>query len=169
MKQRDTSKNELKYTIYSLCDPRTQEVRYVGMSNNVIQRFGQHLSSPNDGGNEAKGAWILELQHAELMPVLQIVESGLSRESAIKREQYWMTFYLDGGSPLTNAIVPVNKSCKGRNKGVVPSQAEQEISQLLEKHGWYLSMIWRNNQRFAYAKCREGKKVLTRYLIANWS
>jgi len=43
---------------------------------------------------------------------------------------------------------------------------ESELATLLENHGWYLSMIPKWNKRFAYAKKREGKQVLTRYLKA---
>jgi hypothetical protein len=43
---------------------------------------------------------------------------------------------------------------------------EQELKDLLQAHGWYLSWIPISKSRYAYAKKREGKQVLTRYLKA---
>lgn len=43
---------------------------------------------------------------------------------------------------------------------------ESELRTLLESRGWYLSMVRKFHNRFAYAKRREGKAVKTRYLIA---
>jgi len=45
---------------------------------------------------------------------------------------------------------------------------EQELAAFLKARGWYLDIVTRRRQgkRFAYAKRREGKRVVTRYLIA---
>lgn len=40
----------------------------------------------------------------------------------------------------------------------------QELSDLLRLHGWYLDLIRRYKTRYAYAKRRVGKQILTRYL-----
>jgi hypothetical protein len=42
---------------------------------------------------------------------------------------------------------------------------EEEISALLQEHGWYLDMVRKYKTRYAYAKRRAGKQVLTRYLV----
>jgi hypothetical protein len=45
---------------------------------------------------------------------------------------------------------------------------EQELAALLRQHGW--SLVWQSRRRqvkgFAYAKKRQGKKGISRYLIA---
>lgn len=41
---------------------------------------------------------------------------------------------------------------------------EQELGELLEKHGWKLDMIRRYQTRYAYAKLRQGRRTLSRYL-----
>lgn len=41
---------------------------------------------------------------------------------------------------------------------------EGELATLLHTHGWYLDMIRKYKTRYAYAKRREGKTVVTRYL-----
>lgn len=40
----------------------------------------------------------------------------------------------------------------------------EELSELLQLHGWYLDMMQRYKTRYAYAKRRVGKQVQTRYL-----
>lgn len=42
--------------------------------------------------------------------------------------------------------------------------AEPDFAALLQSHGWYLAMIRKYKTRYAYAKRREGKKVVTKYL-----
>jgi hypothetical protein len=41
---------------------------------------------------------------------------------------------------------------------------EAELSSLLKEQGWYLVMLRKYKTRYAYAKKRAGKRVLTRYL-----
>jgi len=41
---------------------------------------------------------------------------------------------------------------------------EDELKSLLQSHGWYLSMVTKFHNRFAYAKKRENETVTTRYL-----
>jgi hypothetical protein len=42
---------------------------------------------------------------------------------------------------------------------------EEELKALVEEHGWYLMMVRRYKTRYAYAKKREGKTVIARYII----
>jgi len=44
----------------------------------------------------------------------------------------------------------------------------ETLSDLLHKYGWFLDLVERGtkHKRFAYAKRRKGRKVLTRYLKA---
>ena len=42
---------------------------------------------------------------------------------------------------------------------------QDELSTLLHTHGWYLDMNKKYKTRYAYAKRRVGKRVLSRYLI----
>ncbi len=41
---------------------------------------------------------------------------------------------------------------------------EGELAALLHSRGWYLDMIRKYKTRYAYAKRREGRTVVTRYL-----
>jgi hypothetical protein len=43
---------------------------------------------------------------------------------------------------------------------------ELELESLLKAHGWYLRWSRQDRKRFAVARRRAGKTVLTRYIIA---
>lgn len=86
--------------IYELIDPRTNEVRYVGASNDPKMRYSHHLGRL-DGGAE-KIAWLKELAELKLKPILNIRESHEDRNEALLRETYWITQHLSEGQRLVN-------------------------------------------------------------------
>lgn len=68
------------YQLYYLIDPRTNEVRYVGITKNANTRFKNHCSDFRR--NTKKTTWIKKLKNLNLKPILQVVKSGLSKEEA---------------------------------------------------------------------------------------
>lgn len=98
-----TDKAVAVYSIYALIDPRDQLVRYVGMSQDVIRRFGSHLRLEHDESNPAKTAWISDLSSHVLLPILSVLETGLTFYDASRREKYWITYFAYGlDMPLVN-------------------------------------------------------------------
>lgn len=89
------------YSVYALSDPRTNEVRYVGMTHNVNQRYAQHICRI-DKSNQTKQAWIDALKTQHLHPVLTVIEEGLEKSIALVREKYWLQVYLEQGADITN-------------------------------------------------------------------
>src|SRR6266702_1504667 len=89
------------FSIYTLTDPRTSIVRYVGISCNVERRFSEHIGNihPN---NQTKRAWIQELADQRLIPILVVIERELRLEIAQKRKLYWIQYDLEQGRPLIN-------------------------------------------------------------------
>lgn len=85
--------------IYALRDPRTEEVRYIGKSNNPRKRLSQHLRG--DKINRHKDSWIRELRREHLSPELVILEET-TPERWEQRERYWIKKGLEMGWPLTN-------------------------------------------------------------------
>lgn len=74
--------------IYGLVDPRTDAVRYVGKSDDVVGRFRGHMCEA--GANDtAKSVWIRELLSVGLKPIvrhLEIVSPGGDWGAAEKRQ-----------------------------------------------------------------------------------
>ena len=93
-----------QWHIYSLSDPRTKKVRYVGWSTNPKYRVSAHLSAARHGrdGNIHKINWLKQLMSMGLKPLLSILESGIGvkRQAAEKK---WIALYrLREGVALLN-------------------------------------------------------------------
>ncbi len=97
---------EQKYTIYRLIDPRGNSTRYVGLSSNVLRRYAAHiLGNDPSQKNDARRAWLEDLNQQGLMPTLDILESGIEdRRQAEEREAYWIGVYHNSGADLINIL-----------------------------------------------------------------
>lgn len=88
--------------IYALCEPITQEVRYIGLTTNLATRYAQHISRSNYlESTNLKATWIRGLASRNLIPsflVLQVTDVGHAEEI----EEIWITYYLALGARLTN-------------------------------------------------------------------
>lgn len=88
--------------IYALVDPRTNEIRYVGKSDNPEKRLSYgHMKCI--GRNKYKNNWIKQLLKLNLQPSLMILEECENEESVWSaREKYWIKYYREQGCDLTN-------------------------------------------------------------------
>ncbi len=86
--------------VYALGDPRTNEIRYIGIAQDIYKRYAQHLNHPHH--NEAKDKWMTDLKQHSLLPTLTILEADIISSALLWREQYWIALYLAQGAPLTN-------------------------------------------------------------------
>ncbi len=88
----------MKTFIYSLSDPITKQVRYIGKANNANVRYYNHL---RDKTKTHKGNWIRSLLKQNLKPELAIVD-----EVSIADWQFWerhyISLYKSWGFKLTN-------------------------------------------------------------------
>lgn len=90
-----------EHTIYALIDPRKENVRYIGMTQERLQtRLYQHLNHLD--GNLEKRAWIRELQSIGMTPSIKALEDNLTRTEAQVRETYWIKHYLSTNTSLLN-------------------------------------------------------------------
>ena len=89
------------YSIYTLSDPRTEDVKYIGISCNVKARYAQHMSNHKETNPEKK-AWIEELKEQHLHPALGILETIPEKDKALRREVYWIQIYARQGAMLVN-------------------------------------------------------------------
>lgn len=87
--------------VYTLIDPRTNKIRYIGQSINPEQRYKQHLSC-DDGSPRVH--WIQELRAQGVHPKMVILESGLSVHDAPEAEMRWIRRAHSLGHQLTNVI-----------------------------------------------------------------
>lgn len=81
-----------KIFIYSLSDPTTKEVRYIGKTNNVKRRYNEHLIGKKIPLNNHKDNWIRTLTSKNLKPILNVIEE-VTNEDWGEREIYWISQY----------------------------------------------------------------------------
>jgi hypothetical protein len=86
--------------IYSLIDPETNEIRYIGKSNNPKNRLVDHIRK-SKYSNVYKNRWISKLKEKNLSPIMNIIES-VCNDMWSEREKYWIKYYKDMGCKLTN-------------------------------------------------------------------
>ncbi len=89
------------FVIYALIDCRDTSVRYVGMTNDLTERFISHLR--NGEVNRAKNDWILELKGKGLVPICRTLQVCYSEREAREAERNWIAAFLEIDEPLTNA------------------------------------------------------------------
>lgn len=86
--------------IYGLCDPNTNEIRYIGKSNSPKKRILDHIYSCNESITH-KNNWIKSLLKENKKPILKIID-----QVPIIDWQMWETFYIkkyrEDGHNLTN-------------------------------------------------------------------
>jgi len=139
------SKAEKEVSIYSLTDPRTGLVRYIGKSNNPKKRLGYHLRIPPSCGMRR---WIDELRSMELEPVLEVIERALEWEEP---ERFWIAYYRMGGNLLNvrnggggsspehfteeiRAKISASNRCKKHKPASLEARAKMSEAQRGRKH-----------------------------------
>ena len=90
--------------IYSLTDPRDNQIKYIGKSIQLLKRYKQHIRYKSEIHSLAK--WIIYLRNLNIIPTLNIIEET-NINNWIIRERYWINFY--GIDNLKNVIVKKDK------------------------------------------------------------
>ena len=102
---------EIKYTIYKLIDPLTNEIRYIGLTfNDLKQRLRSHCS---ENSKSHKSNWIKKLKSEGLKPIIESVEDNISTyEECCEKEIFYIDKFKLDGHPLTNSATGGNKNKK---------------------------------------------------------
>lgn len=90
------------YYIYALLDPSSLRVRYIGQTNNPIDRLLSHCKGID---SKRVNIWIKGLCAKGESPVMVILQKTTSRESAVLAEFDWMVLHRDKGADLLNVRV----------------------------------------------------------------
>lgn len=80
------------WEIYMLIDPRTDQVRYVGVTFRGKQRFNEHMSRAVTGGKTHRDYWIRSLILLGLRPIYQVIEQGRG-DGWQDAERRWIAHY----------------------------------------------------------------------------
>ncbi len=90
--------------IYTLVDPRNEEVRYVGQTHDPKARLKRHLRLRREESiyPGSRAEWIASLRAVGLRPAMIVVEEVEAGANVYERERRWMFHYLRQGACLTN-------------------------------------------------------------------
>jgi group I intron endonuclease len=101
----------VKYTIYKLIDPITNEIRYIGLTfNDLKQRLKSHCSEKS---KSHKSNWVQSLITQGLKPIIESIEDNiLSYDEVCEREIFYINKYKSEGYRLTNMASGGNKNKK---------------------------------------------------------
>ena len=116
--------------IYELIDPRNNQTRYIGKSNNPKERLTGHCVPVRLISNTHKTNWIKSLLKLGLRPILNVID-----EVPLIEWQFWEVYYIslykswgfkltngsDGGEGSTNDIK------KGKPKGPMSQKTKDKM------------------------------------------
>jgi group I intron endonuclease len=90
--------------IYALQDPRTHEVRYVGLGSNWKKRSSTHLQNWCLNNDYPVYRWIKKLFRLGLKPYIICVQEfgDISFQDLKEAEKYWIRYFKSNGSHLLN-------------------------------------------------------------------
>jgi hypothetical protein len=92
--------SEITY-IYALSDPDTNNIRYIGKSDNPRKRYQNHLV-PSREANYHKEVWVKSLRKKDRKPIMSIVCS-VDRNEWEDAEKYFIWLFRELGFDLTNS------------------------------------------------------------------
>lgn len=98
--------------IYALIDPRTDEIRYVGLTKDPHRRWSEHTGG--SGENKTKNRWLSGLYKSRNLPKMLILD-WVPEDDAHEYEAMWIRTLLEDGGSLTN-IVGNPSQIKTRNR-----------------------------------------------------
>lgn len=90
------------YYIYTLTDPNTNEIKYIGKTNNIKNRLKRHLL-PSNLKNKwtAKTKWLIHLKQNNQKPIIEILDIDI-KYNINDLEIYWISQFRTWGFNLTN-------------------------------------------------------------------
>lgn len=135
-------------TIYGLIDPISNQIRYVGKANNVIDRYKNHLNKALDK-NTHKRNWINKLKKLGYKPELVILEEVPINEWKFW-EKFWIEYYIFLGCNLLNYTSGGDGTTFGNQtsfkKGNIPYNTDNRPIYKIDLNGnileEYESLFW---------------------------
>lgn len=89
---------------YTLIDPISKKIRYVGQTVNPSNRYRNHIYEAKKNNRNHKERWIIQLLRKNETPIMDVVwEEVMSVEDANSFETYMIAFYKGLGCDLTNS------------------------------------------------------------------
>lgn len=93
-----------RFLVYALVDPRTKDVRYIGVSSSGLKRPRRHATSTSlrQDTNLHKARWIRRLQSDGLVYIIRVLQECSAQAELPEAEQRWIRHARREAWPLTN-------------------------------------------------------------------
>ena len=141
------------FVIYSLSDPITNEVRYIGKANELYTRIRRHIQTSRLNCNTHKNAWLKSLIKNGLYPKVCIIEKHQSNIYLNEAEIKWISYYHNNGGNLTNGTL-------GGDGGIL---SETILGKMKETKRLNPQVGWWKDKKLSQEHCKnisEAKKGL---------
>ena len=142
----------MKIYIYTLKHPATNEIRYVGQTNDPKKRLNRHINNSRTFKDKRHvNNWIRSIDFNPIMDIVEICDYEVRNS----RENYWIDYYKQQGCDLCNSSNGGagagigNKNCVGR---IISEETKSKIA--------------KTNKGNSYGKGNSGggvKKVIYQY------
>lgn len=116
----------MKYYIYTLEHPITNEIRYIGKTNNLKLRFNRH-NCPT--GTTHKENWIKSLKKDNLKPIMNILEEFDNEKTCYQSEVYWISQFKTWGFNLVN----IHEGGKEKYSNPMKKEIKEKVSKTLKE------------------------------------
>jgi predicted GIY-YIG superfamily endonuclease len=90
------------FYIYTLIDPTTNEIKYIGYTKNPKKRIWEHIRDAKKGIRTYKCEWIRSLLSKNSEPILEIMSEFDSHDKVLLEEIRLIKEFKESGSKLTN-------------------------------------------------------------------
>ena len=135
--------------IYSLKDPSTYQVKFIGKTIDVKRRLKEHTKPYNLKTNSLKNNWLKHIIGLGLYPIMEILDE-CDKSNWEERERYWINYYRELGFDLKNMTndgegtdgairsehfkVNLSKKRKGINNPYYGKKHPKEIIKKIAEH-----------------------------------
>jgi hypothetical protein len=139
--------------IYSLSDPDTNEIRYIGKANNLKYRLWAHVhEAKHNLRNQHKCNWIKTLLDKDKKPVIDVIEE-VSIDNWQACEIYWISQFTAWGFNL------INKT-KGGECGVISEKCKKALA-LSKKRGHVKGTFKHSEETKALIREKRALQIIT--------
>ena len=148
--------------IYTLSDPITKQVRYVGKTKcSIIKRYSHHINKAKNNPTTYRDNWIKSLLSKGLYPIIESID-----EDVVDFEFFWISQFNSWGFNLTNMTsggegrssykmklstkIKISNSNKGKNHN---EESKKKMSDSK------IGVKWDLKRKQKHSECLIGKKV----------
>jgi hypothetical protein len=136
--------------IYTLSDPDTNEIRYVGKTINLNKRYSQHINLNNIKSNTHRDNWMVKVIRSGKLPIFDVLDEVNSDEWKYW-EIYWISQIKTWGFNLTN-------SNEGGEGGICSEETKKKISEKQKGNKYRIGCKHSDIAKLNMSNAQKGKK-----------